>query len=157
MKFSVTRVNTLFDVLYAHGVFLPPEDAAKARKAGCDFCDPRTQRVRQVFLFACISLEKGSCFTKEGFNKLARLSYQRDLKLYRVTPKLHMLWEISNSCRGLSLSPIATCTWSDEDFIGRVSRVSRSCHGATVSVSTIRKSIGLYTAQLKRTFATEAR
>lgn len=49
----------------------------------------------------------------------------------------------------LAISPLATATWSDEDFIGRVSRVGRSAHGATVSISAMRKSLGMYRRQFE--------
>lgn len=52
----------------------------------------------------------------------------------------------------VTLNPLATCTWTDEDFIGRVSRISRSAHGATVSISCMRKCLGMYAFQLKRAF-----
>ena len=50
----------------------------------------------------------------------------------------------------IALSPLATCCWSDEDYIGRVSRVSRSVHGATVAIATMRKALGFYKTQLER-------
>lgn len=59
-----------------------------------------------------------------------------------------MLKELGQNGR-LALSPIATCTWSDEDFIGRVSRCARSTHGATISVSTMKKCLGMYSIQLR--------
>jgi hypothetical protein len=48
------------------------------------------------------------------------------------------------------MNPLATCTWSDEDYIGRVSRVARSAHGATISISCMRKCLGMYAHQLKK-------
>ena len=64
-----------------------------------------------------------------------------------------MLAELALRLDGLCLNPISTCTWSDEDFIGRVSRIARSCHGATVSISCMRKCLGMYSMQLSKTFA----
>ncbi len=49
----------------------------------------------------------------------------------------------------LALSPISTCTWTDEDFIGRVSRTARSGHGATISVTCMKKTLGMYSMQMK--------
>ena len=51
----------------------------------------------------------------------------------------------------VTMSPLATATWSDEDFIGRVSRVGRSAHGAVVSISAMRKSLGMYKRQFEKT------
>ena len=58
-------------------------------------------------------------------------------KLFRLRPKVHMWWEIFELMKTpgpFRLNPLATATWSDEDYIGRVSRVARSAHGATVLV-----------------------
>ena len=57
----------------------------------------------------------------------------------------------------LALSPLAVCTWSDEDFVGRVSRVARACHGATVSVECMRRCLGLYAIQFGRFSAKKRR
>ena len=38
-------------------------------------------------------------------------------------------------------------TWSDEDFIGRVARVSRRCHAATTAQRTLARCLGLYRRQ----------
>ena len=95
------------------------------------------------------------CPSKEGYLQLASISFGQNKRLFRVRPKTHMLAEIGLAMLELGqnnrccLSPIATCTWSDEDFIGRVSRCARSTHGATVSVSTMNKCLGMYSLQLK--------
>ena len=75
------------------------------------------------------------------------------LKLFRLRPKVHMWWEIFElmSTPGpFRLNPLATATWSDEDYIGRVSRVARSVHGAPVSISCMRKCIGYYKSQFDK-------
>ena len=93
--------------------------------------------------------------SKEGYLQLAFLAHGQGKKLFRVRPKTHMMVEIGLVMQEqgqngrLAMSPIATCTWSDEDFIGRISRCSRSSHGATISVSTMKKSLGMYSLQLK--------
>ena len=95
------------------------------------------------------------CQSKEGYLQLASISFGQNKRLFRVRPKTHMLAEIGLAMLELGqnnrccLSPIATCTWSDEDFIGRVSRCARSTHGATISVSTMNKCLGMYSLQLK--------
>ena len=95
------------------------------------------------------------CPSKEGYLQLASISFGQNKRLFRVRPKTHMLAEIGLAMLELGqnnrccLSPIATCTWSDEDFIGRVSRCARSTHGATVSISTMNKCLGMYSLQLK--------
>ena len=47
--------------------------------------------------------------------------------------------------------------WSDEDFIGRVSRVHRATHGGAASVATMRRCLGLYKGLLDKTFAAQRR
>ena len=37
--------------------------------------------------------------------------------------------------------------WQDEDFIGKVARLARTCHFLTQSVRTIEKLLGMYHAQ----------
>lgn len=92
---------------------------------------------------------------KEGYLQLASRAFGQGKKLFKIRPKLHMLAEIGTQMQELgrenrlALSPIATCTWSDEDYIGRISRVARSTHGATVSVSTMAKTLGWYSIQLQ--------
>ena len=44
------------------------------------------------------------------------------------------------------LSPSVHCTWTDEDFIGRVSRLSRRGHGRVLpnTVNSIKRALGFY-------------
>ena len=91
--------------------------------------------------------------------QMAALMHAAGRKLFKVRPKVHMMAEIGLELlqQGLNdrlaLSPIVTATWSDEDFIGRVSRVSRACHGSTVSISTMRRCLGMYYMQFEQTAA----
>eukprot|EP00438_Fugacium_kawagutii_P011664 Skav232198 [mRNA] locus=scaffold3716:99180:102349:- [translate_table: standard] len=54
-------------------------------------------------------------------------------------------------CRWV-LNPSVNMTWSDEDFIGRVARVSRKTHSATTARRTISRCLGLYRRQWIRRF-----
>ena len=91
---------------------------------------------------------------KEGYVQMAAMTHQRHMRLFRIRPKLHMMCELGQDmkelgeCNRLVLSPICTCTWSDEDFIGRVSRCARSTHGSTLSISTMNRCLGMYSLQL---------
>ena len=70
---------------------------------------------------------------KLGYSQLAVMAYGEKRKLFKLRPKVHMYHEIFEylDCDSpISLSPMTAATWSDEDFIGRVSRVARSGHGA---------------------------
>lgn len=53
------------------------------------------------------------------------------------------------------LSMTTYMTWSDEDFIGRISRISRRTSPQTASERTISRSLGLYKRQWTRAFGNE--
>lgn len=85
-----------------------------------------------------------------------------NLKLFYMRPKVHMFEEIGNLLHtteenGQTLSPLTSACWSDEDFIGRVSRISRATHGLTATIMTLRRSLGLYAAQFRRQFGGQLR
>ena len=69
-----------------------------------------------------------------------------------------MMYEIAllMSSTSPTLNPMAVACWSDEDYIGRVSRISRACHGLTCSLATMRKALGNYQIQMDR-FASKKR
>ena len=89
---------------------------------------------------------------KEGYACLAALAHSEKKKLFRLRPKFHSLMEIGVALESsaATLSPLATCCWTDEDYIGKVSRTARSCHGACVSIGAMRKSLGNYCVQLTK-------
>ena len=43
-------------------------------------------------------------------------------------------------------------TWADEDFIGRVARISRRCHAATVVIRSISKCLTYYKQEWHKLF-----
>lgn len=99
---------------------------------------------------------------KEGYNAMARFAFTARWKLFRLRPKCHMLKEIAlalfpGPADRVVLSPAATCCWADEDYIGRVSRASRSCHGLSVSIGAMRKSMGMYKTQFDSLLAAKKR
>ena len=61
-------------------------------------------------------------------------------------PRLDLEEMLSLECEWV-LNPATHCTWSDEDFIGRVSRVSRRSHVLTCALHTIQRCLGLYRRQ----------
>ena len=80
------------------------------------------------------------------FKQCARFAYARGLTRWKLQPKFHMLGEIifemeedkRNGCE--SLSPLASSTQMDEDFVGHISQSSRH-----VSIRTLHeKTIGRY-------------
>lgn len=42
MKYTLQKVNELFDVLYSHGIFLPGQEAVRAGTAAYLVCDSLT-------------------------------------------------------------------------------------------------------------------
>lgn len=78
------------------------------------------------------------------------------MKLFKMRPKVHMMGEIclemlvQGEKNLITLNPLSTSTWTDEDYIGRVSKVQRSCHSMTSSFSTLQKVLGLYSMQFMR-------
>jgi len=91
----------------------------------------------------------------DGYSTLASLCSKAGFYGYQVRPKVHMLAHIVldiqhqlmiPECEWI-LNPAINMTWSDEDFIGRVSRVSRRTHSATTARRTIDRCLGLYRRQ----------
>ena len=39
LRYTIWRANVLFDILYSHGVFIPPAKSAEASRACMDFCE----------------------------------------------------------------------------------------------------------------------
>ena len=183
MKYTIQKANELFDILYGHGIFLPPDAAVKAGSAAFNVCDSFLQKcdtnsckhisklINLIwFSTEIMSLEdswsvppRNSNSSKEGYLQLAASSHRKGMFLFKVRPKTHMLAEIGIQMlelgmrNRLALSPICTCTWTDEDYIGRVSRTARAGHGATISVTTMKKTLGMYSLQMKHLLATKKR
>ena len=53
-----------------------------------------------------------------------------------------MSYEVTILCQG-------NATWSDEDYIGRVSRTARTTHPLTQTVRTLEKVLGQYSQQFE--------
>eukprot|EP00438_Fugacium_kawagutii_P009434 Skav202045 [mRNA] locus=scaffold1138:363163:364701:- [translate_table: standard] len=76
-------------------------------------------------------IQAGQSFLN-AYMKLATLSYNRPLCLWKLKPKLHMLAHIVHTAlcqfrKGTTcvINPVAESTFMCEDFIGKVSRLSR--------------------------------
>ena len=74
--------------------------------------------------------DAGLYFLK-AYGKLARMCYEEGYCRYNLVPKLHSFHHVclnlkAQSAEGhFSLNPLAQCAFQDEDFVGRVSRLSR--------------------------------
>ena len=60
------------------------------------------------------------------------------------SPRLDLQWELEKEQVEYILSPSVSCTWADEDYIGKVSRVSRRTHPWTAAMNTIQRTLGFY-------------
>ena len=49
-------------------------------------------------------------------------------------------------------NPACHATWSDEDFIGRISRISRRTHSLTATSNTIKRALGYYRREWAKEF-----
>lgn len=92
---------------------------------------------------------------------MATICHNRGLKLFKYRPKyhlgIHLAFDmgcdiaLNPACSSALCAFAVLCagmaTWSDEDYIGRVSRTSRSCHQLSHSVRTLQKSLGQYRTQ----------
>ena len=160
MLYVISNANLVFDILYAHGVFIPSNAASNAIGFAYEtgaiclhmFSGFQNLPIKQV-LFPSIGLHVYN-LAKVGYLQLASMAKSKQLKLFKIRPKVHMWFEIFMGMKNngsMCLNPLATACWSDEDYIGRVSRVARSAHGATVSISCMRKTLGMYRSQFDKT------
>ena len=79
------------------------------------------------------------------YAKLAGLSYRKGSCRFNLTPKLHCFHHVCLALRSQGhnssfvLNPISQCTFQDEDFVGRVSRLSRRVSPRLQSLRTIQR------------------
>lgn len=155
------QAKVFFDLIYRSGLWISACDTAKASIAGNSFCEAFSN-LTSIWMRSCLHLKFMQHFStsnlptsKEAYAHMASLTYDKGQKLFKLRPKLHFFWELTNTLacsRGVEgMSPLATCTWSDEDYIGRVSRIARSCHSTVASMTTIRKVMGVYSRQFEKT------
>ena len=83
-------------------------------------------------------------------NRLARYYTQladeykvKGIKLFKVSPKLHLFVHLCETQAPLLGNPRFWWTYSDEDFVGLMVEVSQTCHPSTLSVNAIFKWLHL--------------
>lgn len=73
--------------------------------------------------------------------------------MYKIRPKMHMFLELTRQNAGpeWALNCLNASCWNDEDFIGRVSSISRSCYGLGISqaLRTTQRALGRYRVQFR--------
>ena len=82
-----------------------------------------------------------------GYKNLAVWAYNNSLCCFNMKPKLHYVVHVQQLLKQgaslpegvYSMNPMGWATPMDEDWIGRLSRISRKTHGLTVSLSTTRR------------------
>ena len=98
-------MSQFMHILLAGGLWLSQDEASSAAESGLYFL--------------------------AAYGKLASLYFEQRACRYNLTPKLHcfhhvcMNLKVQSSKARFCLNPIGECTFQDEDFVGRVSRLSR--------------------------------
>ncbi len=80
---------------------------------------------------------EAQAFCTEALEALAALVQLQPAGPWRMQPKAHALWHITqHSCMG---NPRVSHCYQDEDFIGKVKRLYTACHGRTAPLRTIQR------------------
>ena len=82
--------------------------------------------------------ELGQVFA-DTYNALAQESYLAGLKCWKGTPKLHIWLHLCQWQVPIWGNPRAGWTYADEDMVGKMIVVARSCHPHTMAVVTLWK------------------
>lgn len=90
-----------------------------------------------------VSLPEGA------YAKLATMCHAKGIKAFKYRPKYHLSMHIVEDLKLHHFNPANGAVWMDEDYIGRVSRVSRTCHPLLQATRCIQKCLGLYCEQLR--------
>lgn len=90
----------------------------------------------------------------EAYGYLASKCFTMRMKLFRLRPKIHFQQHITMllNLGDVGFSALNFSCWSDEDYIGRVSRLSRTCHPRTMALRCLEKALTLvlYSIQFKK-------
>ena len=93
----------------------------------------------------------------EGYGLLATKTKGLGICLFRVKPKLHLQehfpkeWELQIAAGAKHvINFLVWACWSDEDYIGRVCRISRQTHPFTTGAKTIFRALMKYKRILAR-------
>ena len=125
---AAKNVNQFFRKLHASGLWLTAEEHAELRALNESFCI--------------------------AYASLASRHASRGQLAFKLRPKLHMFQEAARQNAGLlwAVNCLNASCWTDEDFIGKCSRISRTCYGLGLcqSIRTIQKVLGRYRVQFNR-------
>jgi hypothetical protein len=73
------------------------------------------------------------------FNHLCKLSQQQRRYLFHPIPKVHYLHHVIVDLTRSRLNPRHVANFMDEDFMGKVVKISRRCHRSTLSSTTLKR------------------
>lgn len=131
LKVAVSCINDFFRCLHGEGFWISGQKRRSLAESG------------RLFL--------------EGFCALAARAAAQGRLLWKLRPKLHMFAELVfqlEAGNGPIPNFLTSSCWTDEDFIGKVSQISRSSHrgstGLALSLLTMQKCLGRYKIQFAR-------
>lgn len=67
------------------------------------------------------------------------MSWGAGVKAFKLRPKHHYLWHLSNDLVVTRLSPRLSHCWEDERALGRIKKIAVRCHGATVTTRALQR------------------
>ena len=73
------------------------------------------------------------------YSKLARISFDRGLKLWKVTPKMHLFLHLVLEQAWAFGNPRFWWTYGDEDLVGTMIGIADSVHTSTIAISVMSK------------------
>lgn len=127
---ALKAIGVLFHTLHSASFWLSPEEAERVIESGHAFC--------------------------RFYSSLSLASLSRNLCLYKIKPKMHMLCHLIHRCiqqyradEGSVINFLAFSTFQSEDFVGQVSRISRRVSAKTHGVKIYHR----YLVRVKRALA----
>ncbi|CAK9042534.1 unnamed protein product [Durusdinium trenchii] len=134
LRWACAGINRFWRSVYGHGLWLGRDEASALIEDGWTFV--------------------------EGYATLATMCSRRGMRSFYIRPKMHMfahlLLDLKYSLQGeqchFVINPACHCTWSDEDYIGRIARISRRTHPSSAPANTIKRSLGYYRREFSKEF-----
>ena len=130
MLLCLRSANEFLRILYRSGLWLSPDRCSSAARAGVTFL--------------------------KSYLEVSHAAYVMDRTRLKVTPKYHAMVHIvdslvsaTNAKRRWTWSPLAEATQMDEDFIGRVSKITTCVDVRLVHAQTLERYKTIVWTQLK--------
>lgn len=116
LRFGCDHALTFFHIMHKQGIWLEPTVANRMAEAAYQFC--------------------------KCYGEVALLCHQKALCRFHLVPSLHYFLHFYFDLHGKSfpaVSPALSNNEANEDFVGRVSRLSRCVHAATTTLRVIQR------------------